>query len=40
LSGAGSKCVLVVEDDDEVRGLINDILAVEGYQVELAASKR
>jgi two-component system, chemotaxis family, chemotaxis protein CheY len=35
---AGSKCVLVVEDEDEIRGLIGEILAFEGYQVELAAN--
>jgi DNA-binding response OmpR family regulator len=29
--------VLVVEDDDAIRGLLEDLLAIEGYQVRAAA---
>ena len=33
-------CVLIVEDDDEVRLMIDVMLAVEGYQTMVAANGR
>src|SRR6185436_1024736 len=37
LFSARPKCVLVVDDDDEIRQVVGEILKFGGYRVELAA---
>ena len=34
---ARGRRVLVVEDDEAIRGLLSDVLAGEGYEIEVAA---
>ena len=36
----GPKCILVVDDDDAVRGAIAETLELEGYCVECAVKRR
>lgn len=36
MASTGTKCVLVVDDDDSIRSLVSDILKLKGYRVEMA----
>ena len=38
--GEGRRCVLVVDDDYDIRALISQILQLEGYRVFAAADGR
>jgi CheY-like chemotaxis protein len=40
MSETGERCgpVLIVEDDDDTRGVLGEVLSAEGYEVELAES--
>ena|SRR5688572_5266739 len=36
MPSAGPKCVLAVDDDDNIRVLVGEILKLKGYRVEMA----